>query len=533
MAHGTPHCDRSCGSTRHTWNPSLPHPSIAHLGRRGWALPGPGRTTTAVPRTRNASERRCVRFGSLPASHCAGQQARDLHGGPPGAQEECSSLLGGAPATAAAAGLATNGTLTADDEDGATSEQPTKHHSGHSGTPPRITRRVTGGLLLAASAAAMGGYGGLGLLRCGAAQARPPPPLPLPLPPCSGPLDGQLAAALTRAVYSSVVQLQIMDEADFQRENFKLREREYRYYAEANRSQLPRIPDLADNTGGLSNPAYFNFIGYCLWKVVYRHIAAPQDREAFARAVAAEFLAREGLLGPQDVEPEPRAAAVAAAAAASPEAAVRDVVLPFLELLRAGGYICRYQLVLGSHPGTWPQDWMVSQPTVLTRADADVEEDGEGDGAAGVDSSAGSGSRAGAGEFLFQLKLHRPADILSSVALRSEEGGAWPRTVSRCLLMLLERRGYRAAGPTPPTAAAAAEGQLPFEEGPGGGGGDGKGQSEAEAEAEVDEFFYQDVWEGPKSLSDRLLLLLGDPLEQVGVDFVPTTLVQNWRLRRW
>jgi hypothetical protein len=36
--------------------------------------------------------------------------------------------------------------------------------------------------------------------------------------------------------------------------------REYRYYFEANADQLPRVPDLSDSSGGLSNRTYFNFV---------------------------------------------------------------------------------------------------------------------------------------------------------------------------------------------------------------------------------------------------------------------------------
>ncbi|GLI68937.1 hypothetical protein VaNZ11_013366 [Volvox africanus] len=302
----------------------------------------------------------------------------------------------------------------------------------------RVTRRVTGGLLLAASAAILGSYGAPAPF-CGVAFAQTQPRLQLP--PCSGRLNGQLAAALTRAVYSSVVRLQVMDEADFQVENFKLREREYKYYVDANFKQLPRIPDLADNTGGLSNSAYFNFIQYCLWKVVYRHISTQQDREAFARAVGAEFLANLGSM-PEQWEQT----GGFQADARTPEAVICAAVLPFLEVLRAGGYICRYQLVLGSHPGTWPQDWMTSQPAVMY---ADAGEAGEV-GEAGLPNSGG--------EFLFQLKLHRPADILSNVALRSEEDGAWPRTVSCCLMQLLEQRGL-CSGTVEPTSGAAEDQQ--------------------------------------------------------------------------
>lgn len=32
-------------------------------------------------------------------------------------------------------------------------------------------------------------------------------------------------------------------------------------------ASLPTVPDLSDASGGLSNPAFFNFLSYILWKV--------------------------------------------------------------------------------------------------------------------------------------------------------------------------------------------------------------------------------------------------------------------------
>ena len=49
-------------------------------------------------------------------------------------------------------------------------------------------------------------------------------------------------------------------------------------------------------------------------------------------------------------------------------------------------------------------------------------------------------------------------------------------------------------------------------------------------EAAADEFFFQDKWKGPSSWKERILLFLGDPLQQVGVPFDPTTIVQDWHL---
>ena len=54
--------------------------------------------------------------------------------------------------------------------------------------------------------------------------------------------------------------LQLISETDFERERYKLQQREYRYYYEANKDKLPAVPDLSDLSGGLSNRAYFNFV---------------------------------------------------------------------------------------------------------------------------------------------------------------------------------------------------------------------------------------------------------------------------------
>lgn len=91
-----------------------------------------------------------------------------------------------------------------------------------------------------------------------------------------------------------------------------------------------------------------------------------------------------------------------------------------------------------------------------------------------------------------QIKLGRPADIEGSVALRAEEDGFWARHVSGMLQHLLAAGGY--------------------------------------SNAIVDEYFYQDYWSGPTGTADKLLLLFGDPLQQVQVPWTPTTLVQNWQL---
>lgn len=69
-----------------------------------------------------------------------------------------------------------------------------------------------------------------------------------------------------------------MSDRQFQLENFKLRDREYPYYYENNKESLPRVPDLSDESGGLSNPTYFNFVTYILWKVVARNVTDSAKR---------------------------------------------------------------------------------------------------------------------------------------------------------------------------------------------------------------------------------------------------------------
>ena len=58
-----------------------------------------------------------------------------------------------------------------------------------------------------------------------------------------------------------------LSEAALQKEIFLLRDREYPYYRQSNFAALPAVPDLSDSSGGLSNPTFFNFVYYILWKV--------------------------------------------------------------------------------------------------------------------------------------------------------------------------------------------------------------------------------------------------------------------------
>lgn len=75
--------------------------------------------------------------------------------------------------------------------------------------------------------------------------------------------------------------MQLMSETAFQTANFRLRDREYKYYFEANKDRLDRIPDLSDMSGGLSNPVYFNFVYYIAWKVVALNLTSSERRSEF------------------------------------------------------------------------------------------------------------------------------------------------------------------------------------------------------------------------------------------------------------
>lgn len=53
---------------------------------------------------------------------------------------------------------------------------------------------------------------------------------------------------------------------------------------------MPQLPDLDDNSGGLSNRLYYNFVSYCLWKTVAKHLTTPEQRTQFCAAVGEVLL---------------------------------------------------------------------------------------------------------------------------------------------------------------------------------------------------------------------------------------------------
>ena len=79
---------------------------------------------------------------------------------------------------------------------------------------------------------------------------------------------------------------------------------------------------------------------------------------------------------------------------------------------------------------------------------------------------------------IFQVRALRPADLDVTVTMRAEEDGRfWPRFVPCTIDALLRAAGARDVSTT--------------------------------------EFFFQDAWQSPPSVTDKILLSLGDPLFQV------------------
>eukprot|EP00878_Enallax_costatus_P013844 GHUV01014479.1.p1 GENE.GHUV01014479.1~~GHUV01014479.1.p1 ORF type:complete len:339 (+),score=61.67 GHUV01014479.1:238-1254(+) len=177
--------------------------------------------------------------------------------------------------------------------------------------------------------------------------------------PCNVRLDPTLAAAFMQAAYDVVQQQQVMPEQQLQLERFRLQNQEYKYYAAANKDRMPQLPNLADNSGGLSNRLYYNFVSYCLWKTIAKHLVTPEQRTAFCAAVGEMLL-------PQLV-PDITAAVQKAATGGqpAPTAVMIPAIQGLLNHLQQRGYLCGYQLVLGAQPGTWPADWARTEPQIV------------------------------------------------------------------------------------------------------------------------------------------------------------------------
>jgi len=237
-------------------------------------------------------------------------------------------------------------------------------------------------------------------------------------------------------------------------------------YAFAETGFRPEQADLM--MMGEAQHKVYDLVSYISWKVVAAHVKAPEAQAELCRTFAGSFLA--GLW--PDALAQIKAQNKGGADVQATELQVYGAINRLLEILQKNGYLCRYQIIWDEQPGTWPQDWMEQPVTLEGRPPSATEVAPQGLG--------------------FQIKLYQPAELEGSIALRSEEEAFWPSTVPNMIMLLLEAAGYQQAFP--------------------------------------DTYFYQDRWQGPKSWTDQLLLKLGDPLEQVGIDFYPTTLVMDWQI---
>lgn len=178
---------------------------------------------------------------------------------------------------------------------------------------------------------------------------------------------------------------------------------------------------------------------------------------------------------------------------------VQEQIETVLDGLQRRGYAERVQVVWGQASPEVPFGWEAEGAAVMKQEDAPTA------GLAAFQvrllpparSSRGAvrtGRRPGHHPCLqplcnMQVRLRLPADIEGSVSLRSEHEGFWSSSVSSMLQSLFRRAGVDAA---------------------------------------VDEFFFQDQWEPPQGLAERVLLFLGDPLQRVEVPWRPQSLIQNW-----
>ncbi|KAK9866449.1 hypothetical protein WJX84_012457 [Apatococcus fuscideae] len=290
-------------------------------------------------------------------------------------------------------------------------------------------------------------------------------------------LEARTAIMLQRSVYDGLRDLNFIDEQDFQIATFRLRNQEYKYYLEQHRAEMPALPELSDNSGGLSNPAYFNFCNYILWKSAARVVPDDGNRAQLVQTVGRRLV---DALAPDALDFAKQSASRGGGRAGPGD--VQQALRMTLDPLQRGGYFRSYQLTWGPSPGLSDPTPQQLQQQLMQQAgsDAPIAPD-----------QAASSPEASTSE-TFQVRLEQPADLSASVSLREEEKGFWSRNASSMLQAVLAAAGY-------PAAAA-------------------------------DEFFFQNKWQGPSSLKERILLFLGDPLQQVGVPFNPTTLVQDWHL---
>jgi len=217
-------------------------------------------------------------------------------------------------------------------------------------------------------------------------------------------MSPRLASELLQSVYLTTVETGVMEAKEFQEKRFRLQRQEWPYYKEAFQHELPdQLGDSIENDGGMTYPAYFNFLSYVQWKAVADKLEDRESQNTFVRKVGR--IAWN--ISKSEID--------------WMEKNMRKALANVLDFFVQGGYIDDYEIV-------W-DNFQASVPTLEQQwtGGSDVND------YVGVLPSA------------FQVRLKSPADIVSSVALRAEEDGLWQRCVSSVLGAFLEDRGFESA----------------------------------------------------------------------------------------
>jgi hypothetical protein len=294
-------------------------------------------------------------------------------------------------------------------------------------------------------------------------------------------------AQLTGVADATREALAVLPSREAQLSFSRLYRQEWPYYRKANAQRLPALPPGADDaaggdTSGLSNATYLNFVLYVQFKVLAKALVGTSARDAFSAALGERLLAAAapGALATATA----RSSAGAGVDGDDGDAALRAGIRELLDAFVTGGYMRSYVLAWGAAPGLPDAPGFVPDAEDDAAATMQARQDGS-DGAGGDAGDVASGAQ-GARVRRFQVRLIAPADIEGGVALRAEEEGFWAALVPSALAALLRASGRAAS---------------------------------------VDETYFQDAWQSPASLRDRVLLALGDPFFEVEVPFVPDTLV--------
>ncbi len=141
---------------------------------------------------------------------------------------------------------------------------------------------------------------------------------------------------------------------------------------------MPAIPDLSDNSGGLSNPAYFNFASYVQWKAAARVVLNEGDRNQLHQAVGLRLadrlapeavnFARQAASQGESLSPQRPGALVCQRAHSSASAMMRlqggaSFMSIIFVLWRAACWAsflwkcCLYMLLLAPWLAPWPAIW--------------------------------------------------------------------------------------------------------------------------------------------------------------------------------